>query len=149
MKHCMIVLAAAPMLAACTVGPNFERPTPWWSVSSWFRPAAAAPEPTPSKPVTEPFDPHWWTVFKDPQLTGLEDRLVAANLDIRVAETRLAEAREQLGIVAAGALPQVNANASYIRQQQSRNGGGCRNSSSRADNSQPQWVDFLWAPGHV
>jgi NodT family efflux transporter outer membrane factor (OMF) lipoprotein len=114
--------ASLLLLGGCTVGPNFEHPSSWWSVSSWFKEAPAAIPPAPSKPVVEPFDPHWWTIFKDPQLTSFEDKLVAANLDVRVASIRLVEARQQLGITAADALPQVSGNASYTRGQNSRTG---------------------------
>ncbi len=108
-------------LGACTVGPDFESPAPWWSPTSWL---AATPAPTPSisQPVAEPVDPHWWAMLNDPQLTALEQRLVGANLDLRVAETRLAEARAQRGVAQSAFYPQVNGNTSYERQQQSRNG---------------------------
>ncbi len=115
------VLASAVMLAGCTVGPDFERPAPWWSPKSWL---AGSPAPTAkvSEAVAEPLDPQWWTLLGDPQLTDLEHRLIAANLDLRLAETRLAEARAQRGVVASALYPQVNGNASYQRQQQSRLG---------------------------
>jgi NodT family efflux transporter outer membrane factor (OMF) lipoprotein len=121
MLRCATSLAVCLLVAGCTVGPNFERPSSWWPLS-YFTKAEPAPEKAPSEPVTKPFDPHWWTIFNDPQLTGLEDKLVAANLDVRIADIRLAEARAQLGVVAADALPQVDANGSYTRQQQSRLG---------------------------
>jgi NodT family efflux transporter outer membrane factor (OMF) lipoprotein len=119
--RCSTGLIACLLLSGCTVGPNFEHPSSWWPFSFGSKSEPAA-EAAPSEPVTEPFDPHWWTIFKDPQLTALEDQLVAANLDLRIADIRLAEARAELGIVAADALPQVEANGSYTRQQQSRLG---------------------------
>ncbi len=121
--RCAIGSAAGLLLlGGCTVGPNFEHPSSWWSVSSWFKPEPAATPPALSKPVTEPFDPHWWTVFMDPQLTALEDKLAATNLDVRLADIRLAEAREELGVTAADGLPVVSANTSYTRGQESRAG---------------------------
>lgn len=119
--RCATGLTACLLLGGCTVGPNFEHPSSWWPLSSWFKSETAA-EPAPSKPVAQPFDPHWWTIFKDAQLTALEDKLVAVNLDVRIADIRLAEARSELGVVAAEELPQLNANGSYTRQQQSRLG---------------------------
>ena len=111
----------AIVVAGCTVGPDFERPAAWWNPASW---TAGTPKPAPriSQAVAEPIDPQWWTLLGDPQLTDLEQRLVGANLDLRLAETRLAEARAQRGIAEAAFYPQVNANASYQRQQQSRDG---------------------------
>ena len=75
-----------------------------------------------SQPVAEPVDPQWWTLFNDKQLTGLEQRLAEANLDVRVASIRLAEARAAVGVAAAAGLPSVNGNASYTRQQLSQKG---------------------------
>ncbi len=113
--------AACLLVAGCTVGPNFERPTPWWSPASWWQ-ATPTPTPPPSVPVAAPFDAHWWTILNDPLLTGMEDRLAGANLDVRLADIRLVEARAQLGVAASAGLPVVNANGSYTRQQQSRDG---------------------------
>jgi NodT family efflux transporter outer membrane factor (OMF) lipoprotein len=115
-------VATLLLLGGCTVGPNFEHPSSWWSLSSWFKQEPAAAPPAPSVPVVEPFDPHWWTVFKDPQLTSLEDKLAAANLDVREADIRLAEARAQLGVTAADGLPQISGNLAYTRGQESRQG---------------------------
>ena len=115
---CAVV--ALVLLSACTVGPDFERPSPWWNPASWRNvppPAEAA-----SRPVAEPVDPQWWKLFNDPVLTGLEQRLAAANLDLRVAGLRLAEARASVGVAEASALPSLNGNGSYTRQQLSKKG---------------------------
>ena len=100
-RHAGLALAlAASALPGCTVGPDFERPSPW-SPLSWFR-SGPAPQPTlASLPVAEPVDPEWWAVFQDPVLTGLMRRVAASNLDVRTATFRLAEARAQRGIAAA------------------------------------------------
>ena len=106
-------------LAGCTVGPNFEPPA---------APAAAAynaSAPTAEKlsvPVAEPVDPHWWNLFDDPQLTTLEVRLNAGNLDLQIATLRLAESRAQFGIVSSAQYPQVDGNAGFSTNQQSREG---------------------------
>ncbi|MBU6500001.1 MAG: efflux transporter outer membrane subunit, partial [Rhodospirillales bacterium] len=112
--------AAAPwLLAGCTMGPNFQRPAPWWSPARFTAPAAPA---VASQTVATPIDPHWWTLLGDPLLTSLEGRLDAGNLDLRVATLRLAEARAQLGVSRAALYPGVNGNASYLRQEASRKG---------------------------
>ena len=109
------------LLAACTVGPNFEHPASWWQPSAWF--GAHHPEAvTESRPVAEPVDPQWWKLFGDPTLTGLEQRLADANLDVQAASIRLAEARASVGIARAASLPSLNANSSYTRQQASNRG---------------------------
>ena len=114
-------LVALLLLGGCTVGPDFEAPRPW-SPASWFR---GEPKPGPalaSMPVAEPVDPEWWGVFNDPVLTGLMRRVAGANLDVRAAAIRLAEARAQRGIAAADEFPMVNGNASYTRERPSEKG---------------------------
>jgi NodT family efflux transporter outer membrane factor (OMF) lipoprotein len=118
----------APMFAAplggCTVGPDFEHPAPWYNPTSWFqgRPPKVQSGPDVSEEVAEPVDPHWWHLFNDPQLMALEERLAAGNLDVRVQTIRLAESRASLGVAKADGLPQINGNAGYTREKQSRNG---------------------------
>jgi NodT family efflux transporter outer membrane factor (OMF) lipoprotein len=110
---CASLLAAA--LAGCTVGPNFERPAPWWSPTAWFggRPKAALR----SEPVAAPLDPNWWDLFRDRELTSLESRLAGSNLDVQVATVRIAESRAQLGIARADLFPRLNADGSYTRER--------------------------------
>ena len=117
-----VLLALALLAAGCTVGPDFAAPQPWWNPASWGRQDAPAAAAVPSRPSAEPVDAQWWRLFDDPLLTGLEERLAAADLDVRLASLRLAEARFSLGATAAAAYPQVNGNASYTGQQLSKSG---------------------------
>jgi NodT family efflux transporter outer membrane factor (OMF) lipoprotein len=106
------------ILGACTVGPNFEPPE-WMSPASWF---ARKDEPIPpqqSVPVAEAIDPNWWQLFRDPVLTGLEQRVAGENLDVQAATVRIAESRAQLGVAGAAQFPTFNANGSYTRQKAS------------------------------
>jgi len=110
--------AAVLLLAGCTVGPNFETPE-WLSPASWFAKKAEPIVPPASLPVAEPIDPNWWSLFNDPVLTGLEQRVAGENLDVQVATVRIAESRAQLGVVGAAQFPNLNANGSYTRQKSS------------------------------
>lgn len=114
-------LLATTVLAGCTVGPDFEKPTAA-SPRSWFSGPKEAVKVPRSVPVPEPIDVNWWTLFHDPVLTGLEQRVAAENLDVKVAAVRLTESRAQLGVARASLFPTLNANASYVRQQASNNG---------------------------
>jgi NodT family efflux transporter outer membrane factor (OMF) lipoprotein len=107
-------------LSGCTVGPDFKAPDAK-GPPSFF---ASRPVPTPerSEPVAEPIDPNWWQLFKDPQLTALEDRVAAQNLDVRIATIRLAESRAQRGVAAAAQFPTLDGNASYEREKASNHG---------------------------
>src|SRR5581483_3161419 len=142
-----LALLVALALGGCTVGPDFAAPEAW-SPLSWFKekptsleaPPPAAPR---SEPVAAPIDPAWWTLFGDPELTALEQRVAAANLDVRAATIRLAESRAQRRITAASEFPQVNGSASYERQRPSEKGvfslfgagGGSGGGSSGASGS--------------
>lgn len=111
-------LAALLLTAGCTVGPNFSPPR-WASPVSWFAGPKEKTPPVPSQPVAAPVDLSWWQLFHDPQLTALERRVAAENLDVRAAGIRLAESRAQLGIARASQFPTLNANGSYTRQKSS------------------------------
>jgi NodT family efflux transporter outer membrane factor (OMF) lipoprotein len=115
-----LAIGCALLLSACTVGPDYEAPSPW-SPLSWFagRPNDAT---VASLPAGLPPDPEWWTVFNDETLTGLMRRLAAANLDVRTASIQLAESRAQRGIAGASQFPQVNGNGSYTRERLSEKG---------------------------
>ncbi len=119
----LLPLALATSLAGCTVGPNYQKPTAWWQPASWL--PGHPPPPTRqaiSQPVAEPVDPHWWTMFHDDQLTNLEARVAAQNLDVRVNIIRLAESRASLSVAGADQMPTLDGNGNYTRQQLSKKG---------------------------
>jgi NodT family efflux transporter outer membrane factor (OMF) lipoprotein len=112
------------LVSACTVGPDYQ-PVHGWSPSSWFasRPKPATPPPaSASLPAPEPVDPSWWNLFHDAELTSLEQRVAAANLNVRLATIRLAESRSQRAITGADQFPTVQADGSYTRERISQNG---------------------------
>lgn len=106
-------------LGGCAaVGPNFLRPKPGLP-ASWS--AASEPAAT-SRPTPQPLrDAAWWAAFNDPVLTSLIERSAAANLDLRAASLRIAEARAQRRGTAAGAWPTVNLAGSWQGQRLSEN----------------------------
>jgi NodT family efflux transporter outer membrane factor (OMF) lipoprotein len=80
--------------------------------AQWSTPATETGGPI--EPVTE----EWWRTFADPELDSLVTRAVAANLDLRLATARLAEARAARGVAKSGLLPQVNGSVTATREQQ-------------------------------
>jgi NodT family efflux transporter outer membrane factor (OMF) lipoprotein len=117
----LTALASATMLSGCTLGPDFKRPD-WASPASWFAGPKEAVKPARSTPAAEPIDAAWWSLFKDPILTGLEKRVAAENLDVKTAAIRMSESRAQLGVARAALFPTLNGNASYTRELASENG---------------------------
>ena len=126
------------MLGACTVGPDWSRPS-MFSPKSWFGSTAPAAH-VASEPVAEPIDPQWWSLFGDPELTSLESRVAAANLNVRLATVRLLESRSQRQITGSDQFPTLQGSGSYTRERVSEKGvlglfGGSSGSSSGASSS--------------
>ena len=132
--RCAAPLTLLAGLAGCAaVGPDYAAPKPNWNPTTWFAGHPAAPPKEPiSEPVEKPIDPQWWTVFHDPELTRLEQRLATANLDVRTASIRLAESRSSFGVARADLFPNVNGNASYTYQRISRRGRAVAGSRRRS-----------------
>jgi NodT family efflux transporter outer membrane factor (OMF) lipoprotein len=111
-------------LAACALGPDFAAPEPGLPQDAFVNPASAtsSKETGLSSAASQPVDPTWWKAFHDPLLTDLEQRVAAANLDIKAATLRIAESRFQRGVAAAAELPSLNGTGQYQRELYSQNG---------------------------
>jgi len=97
------------VLAGCTLGPDYRRPTV---------PAPAAwRDRTPTVDATSLADLTWWELFQDEELRDLIRTGIEANKDLRIAVTRVDQARAQVGITRAAQFPQVDGNASFSRQR--------------------------------
>lgn len=57
----------------------------------------------------------WWKVFHDPELDHLIDLSLQNNRDLAMAQSRLMQARQQVGISNAARLPWINAGGGWIR----------------------------------
>ncbi|NTZ09043.1 efflux transporter outer membrane subunit [Burkholderia metallica] len=112
------ILLASVALTACTVGPNFE--TPASTVPPVFERTRTLQDA--SRPVEAAFNADWWTLFDDPVLNALEQRLADANLDVAAASARLRQSRAARRVAGAAELPTVAAAGSYERERGSENG---------------------------
>jgi len=86
-----ILIALAVVLgagAACTVGPDYERPP--LDVPAGFK--SAAPQEAGPHSLTA----DWWTLFDDPELRRLEEDATKANFDLKAAVARVDQARAVL-----------------------------------------------------
>ncbi len=109
---------AAIVVSGCKVGPNYTPPE-IDAPAAWNEGSAAANSPADLS--------QWWMTLNDPALDSLIQRAIQTNLDLRLAEARLREARAQRGVVAADRFPNVDVAASYSRSRRSQNigaGGG-------------------------
>lgn len=102
------------LAAGCSVGPNYE--TPAYSVPAGWQEAQQSGFDSGSAELTR-----WWSAFNDPLLNSLVERAIQSNLDLRVAEARIREARAARAVTAAGAWPTIDTSASYARTRTSAN----------------------------
>lgn len=87
-------------LTGCAaIGPNYQRPplTP----PETYRSHIAAPE------ATSFADLPWWEVFQDAALKSLVEEAVTNNYDLRIATTRIEQARARAGVAHAEFFPQI------------------------------------------
>ena len=138
-------------LAACSVGPDYERPS--------------APVPAEYKEAWKPAPPEkgwremrpadaidrgaWWSIYRDPILDGLERQIDISNQNLKAAEA----AYRQTEAVVAGAratfFPTATVNGSGARSRSSGNGGptsfGGGNIQNRFQlDTAVSWVPDLW-----
>ncbi len=82
------------LLAACTVGPNYQRPKA--DIPGGYR---GVPATTPVAASSESLgDAKWWDVFQDEQLQALIRTALKQNYDVRIAAERVLAAQAQLRI---------------------------------------------------
>lgn len=114
---CLLAIPAL-VLAGCTVGPDFKTPQPD-TPAGWTKDALqpVAKNEQQSRPSSAMVDSQWWSSFKDPTLTSLIARASSANLDLRQAVLRIAEARAERDITAAAQFPSLSGNAGYTRER--------------------------------
>ncbi len=109
-------------LSGCKVGPNYEGPP---AVDSPGAFGAVPPAGTPDvKSLPAPGDVQlaaWWKQLGDPTLDSLVNRSLAGNLDLKLAQSRVKEARAARGIVVADWFPAVDAAGAYSRSRASSN----------------------------
>jgi len=92
-------------LAACTVGPNYKRPSV--TLPDQFRgePVAAS--------ASSLADTKFADLFHDDTLTALLNKSLQGNFDLRASAERILQARAQVGITRANQYPFLDANASF------------------------------------
>ena len=114
----LIVLSV--LLAGCTtVGPDYVPP----EVSAPAQWTAELNNGLMTKDADLEALAHWWSTLDDPMLTGLVERAVENNLDLRQAKARVREARARRGISKAALFPTVDAGASARTSRSSKETG--------------------------
>ena len=117
-RRVMALTALSALLSACQVGHDFVPPESAAQVD-WL---PTQGEQAASRPQATPIKPRWWEVFNDPLLSSLIDQASNANLDLKIATTRLEQSRAARQVVAGDQLPSVSAGMSYQRGRNSGEG---------------------------
>ena len=146
--------ATLTLLGGCTVGPDYAGPpavrTP--DAFSSLREVAGRGGQTDNpyaatgaRELTADELALWWKVFNDPALDSLVARALRGNLDLRLAQARVREARALRGIERSNAFPRANAGAGYSRFRGSDNlGRGAESGGNGASNLFDIGLDASW-----
>jgi multidrug efflux system outer membrane protein len=107
------------LLAACTVGPKYQRPTA--NVPGEYRGVAAAGTAAASSESLG--DAKWWTVLQDEQLQSLIRMALAQNYDVRIAAERVLAAQAFLRIARSDQYPSAGVGVGATTERQSASPG--------------------------
>jgi multidrug efflux system outer membrane protein len=94
------------ILCACAIGPHYRRP-------EVAEPPAFRGDQAPGAASIAELP--WWELFRDETLKGLIEEALKQNYDLRIAASRVEQARYAVGVVRADALPQVGYQGSAER----------------------------------
>jgi outer membrane protein TolC len=118
-----VTSAVLTLLAGCTVGPNFRKPSAPDATRFTEKPltsqtvSAATPVGAAQKLVNgRDIQGDWWTLFHSPQLNALVTRALSANPDIAAAQATLREARENTRAEQGSQYPQASTTLSRERE---------------------------------
>jgi NodT family efflux transporter outer membrane factor (OMF) lipoprotein len=141
----IVAAVLATVLAGCAVGPDYKQPA--------AEVPAAYKEAAPGWKVAQPADQHdrgaWWTIYNDPQLDALEDKLNTSNQTIAQYAAAYRQARALVGEARAAYFPVISGSAGLTR---SGNGSSASLASSSGsarssvNNSYNVQLDASWEP---
>jgi outer membrane protein, multidrug efflux system len=134
-----VILPLMLLLAGCAVGPNYKRP-----------PVAAPPafRGETGTPTNSFGDLPWWEVFHDSSLQRLLHTALTNNYDLRIATTRVQQARAVLAQARSQFFPQINYGAMAGRNRNAFPGGSPipnqQESSIYSGDFDASWEIDLW-----
>jgi multidrug efflux system outer membrane protein len=102
------------LLAGCTLHPKYQRP-------AVDLPGSYRSAPTEAAQAMALGNAKWWDVFQDPRLQDLIRVALQQNYDVRIAASRIIQARAQLGITRADQFPAVYGGAGAASQRSAAN----------------------------
>jgi len=138
-KRLLAAAGGTALLAACTVGPDYVRPTAevppvFKEMSGW---KTAQPKDTAIRGK-------WWEIFGDPLLNTLAEQVEISNQNLVAAEAQYRQARAIVHEAQAAYFPTITAGASVTRTNSPVTGGGGVSKSSGTLTQYLLPVDLSW-----
>jgi NodT family efflux transporter outer membrane factor (OMF) lipoprotein len=139
---------ALTTLAACAVGPDYQRPSA--TVPTKYKEAEGW---KPAEPKDAASGEAWWSVYSDPTLDGLERQVAISNQTLKSSEAAYRTAQAIVGEARAGYFPTLDATGSATRSGRgagaSSSGSGSSSGRASVQNSfsaaaQATWTLDIW-----
>jgi NodT family efflux transporter outer membrane factor (OMF) lipoprotein len=116
----IVALLLVLLLAGCTVGPKYVKPSVPTAPSYKEEAPAAFKESDqwqPAHPADQTSHGKWWEIFGDPELNRLEEQIAGSNQNLKVAEARFREARAAIRFNRAAQFPTISTapSTSYVK----------------------------------
>lgn len=124
LKSGLIIPAMTVLLASCTVGPKYTKPSVPAAPAYTEQPPATYKEVkgwTPAHPGDAVIRGNWWELFGDAQLNALEVQVEPANQTLKVAEANFRAARASIQYNRSFLYPTVTAGAGISSNRVSGN----------------------------
>lgn len=112
-----LLVSMYSLLAACSFAPHYRVPDSAQAADQYKELAGwtiAQPQDSQSRGV-------WWTLYNDPRLNALQQKLQGANLSLKAAFARLQQARAQYRIARADLFPSLSLDSFPTRERFSPN----------------------------
>ncbi len=123
----LVLPALLVLLAGCTVGPNYHRPTAP-TAPSFKELAEPVPPPSPAgggwkqvAPNDSALRANWWEIYQDPQLDQLQQKVTVSNQTLKASFQQYTSARAAVQYYRSQFFPTVQAGPSATRTRQSQN----------------------------
>jgi NodT family efflux transporter outer membrane factor (OMF) lipoprotein len=129
--------ALLALLSACTVGPNYHRPSA--PLSAHYKEGW-----TPARPAEAVARGPWWSIYDDPVLDSLEQRIDISNQNLKAAEASFRTAEAIVAQARAGFFPTATASASAQRAGASAAAGSGGVGNLFQARASASWVPDLW-----
>ncbi|NVN92244.1 MAG: efflux transporter outer membrane subunit, partial [Desulfuromonadales bacterium] len=134
----ILTIISLTLLAACSVGPDYVKPT------------ATTPKEYKELPpwkVAHPSDNldrgSWWRIYNDNRLNELEQQVAVSNQTLKSAEAQFRQARALVQASRSGYFPQVSAGATVDRSR-SNSSKGATTSTNYLLNLDASWELDVW-----